>query len=165
MPRLTDLLTASSGIFLVVDGLALAGGAFFLWRTVRRAGRFAALARRTSFKAALGRGRRRAHGQAVRCATDVSYYLSRLALMFCANLVSVTGAILAAITVAGERSANPAAAGATREMTATIMLLLFAVLVVRNLVRTVRLARKVMEIRRRRRMAAARNKRCANQRG
>ena len=85
--------------------------------------------------------------------------------MFCANLVSVTGAILAAITVAGERSANPAAAGATREMTATIMLLLFAVLVVRNLVRTVRLARKVMEIRRRRRMAAARNKRCANQRG
>jgi hypothetical protein len=80
----------------LVDVIALLGAVIFLWRGARRAWRFVRLAGRTSVGTALRRSRFVAARQAFRCATDLHYYISRLALFFSACLIGLTGLILVA---------------------------------------------------------------------
>src|SRR5690348_9009422 len=123
-------LTAGPGISLallaIIDVLALLGGFFFVWRSARRVLRFAAQVRRVSLKAAIRSSRRTSHRQATRCATDVSYYLSRLSLMFCTNLASIAGIIFAAVCLADESAFRSSANGEAWRIFASVSLILFA---------------------------------------
>lgn len=149
----------SLALLAIVDALALIGGFFFIWRAARRGLRFVAHARRVSLGAAVRSARRTSHRQATRCATDVSYYLSRLALMFCTNLASIAGIIFAAVCLADEGAFRSSANGAAWREFASISLILFTAFAVRSFYRTIRLTRQVMRIRRNIRSAAARRRR------
>lgn len=99
-----------------------------------------------------------AHRQAYRCATDEAYYLSRLALQFCANLLSISALIFAAVASLAEPQG---ALGVSDERWATwtgAAALIFVAFAIRTIVRTVRLARKVLEIRRKLRAAESRRR-------
>lgn len=145
MPELfkTNLLP-----FVVVDVLALLGGGLFIWRAVRRVWRNAA-GRRSSSRTEDPRGRQFEQGLAMQCALDVSYYLSRLALMFSANLLGLAGVIFTAVgMLAAPQPGSPISPGLWLAI-ASASMLMFVALTAWSLFRTVRLARKVMEIRRR----------------
>ena len=135
-------LSSNMTIFAAVDLLALVGSIFFIWRAARRMWRFIGVWRLTSFRRALWRSRHAALKQAFRCATDEIYYLSRLTLLFSANLLAVGAVIFAALGAAH----SP---GGTWKWIADVVLLLFAAFAIRAFHRTVSLARKVLEIRRR----------------
>jgi hypothetical protein len=128
-----------------VDAVALLGGLVFTWRALKRLRRFAAVVRKKSFEVAVRSVRHVSTRQAMRCATDLSYYLSRLALLFTTNLVSVTGVIFAAICLANVVAEKSSSAWTAL---AGISLLMFTLLTVRSFYRTVRLARQVLQIRR-----------------
>ncbi|HEX8841587.1 MAG TPA: hypothetical protein VF757_04735 [Sphingomicrobium sp.] len=145
-------------IFAVVYVIALLGTLFFLWRAARRGWRFMQLARATSFEAAVRRGRLVAHRQAVRCAMDESYYLSRLALLFCANLFGIGALIFAAIGTMANPPGDVGISSDAWHLVANAFLLLFAAFTVRAFGRTARLARKVLEIRRKMRAVAYRQR-------
>ena len=93
-------LSSNMTIFAAVDLLALVGSIFFIWRAARRMWRFIGVWRLTSFRRALWRSRHAALKQAFRCATDEIYYLSRLTLLFSANLLAVGAVIFAALGAA-----------------------------------------------------------------
>lgn len=85
----------------------------------------------------------------MQCALDVSYYLSRLALMFSANLLGLAGVIFTAVgMLAAPQPGSPISPGLWLAI-ASASMLMFVALTAWSLFRTVRLARKVMEIRRR----------------
>ena len=92
----------------------------------------------------------------MRCATDLSYYLSRLSLLFATNLVSVAGVIFAAVCLRDIDAGEWASVWTTL---ASISLLVFAILSVRSVTRTVRLARQVLQIRRKIRSVEFRKRR------
>lgn len=143
-----DSAPSNLTIFAAVDVLVLLASIFFLWRGARRLSRFVQLSRRTSFETALRRARQTAHRQAIRCATDEHYYLSRLALFFCANLVSVAAVIFAAIALSVPPHAVVGMSAWAWTWVANAFLLLFLILAARNVFRTVKLTRKVMAFRR-----------------
>ena len=150
----------SVGLLALVDVVALIGGFVFVWRGVKRLGRFGGTARRTSVEAALRGVRHVSCRQAMRCATDVSYYLSRLALLFATNLVSVTGLIFAAVCLTDIK--QPVVGGSSVwTVFASTSLLIFTVMSVRSLYRTMRLARQVLQMRRKIRSIEARKRRLA----
>jgi hypothetical protein len=150
----------SLALLALVDVLALIGSVLFVWRAVKRLWRFAGAARRNSLEVALRRVRQISCRQAMRCATDVSYYNSRLALLFAANMVSVTGLIFAAVCLANvERPPAGGPSGWTEFASAS--LLIFTVLSLRSFYRTIRLARQVLQIRRKVRSVEARKRRLA----
>ena len=165
MPGLTHLLATNAMALAIVDLLALIGGFFFIWRALRRAWRFADLARHTSFGTARRRGRHQAHRQALRCATDVSYYVSRLALLFCVSLLSIAGVIFAAVEAVYplDGSNGLVISAVAWKVLVTSSILVFAAFAARSIYRTVRLARQVMEIRRKIRSVAARRRRLIGQ--
>jgi hypothetical protein len=150
-----DLSSVGVALLALVDILALFGGLFFLWRAIRRAWRFARQARRRSLTAAFRSSRHVAQRQAMRCAMDVSYYLSRLALLFCTNLVSISGVLFAAVFLVGKDGGGDAGA------LAACSLLIFTALSVRSVYRTVRLIRQVLKMRRKIRSVEARKRRLA----
>lgn len=154
-----DLSSVGVALLALVDILALLGGFFFLGRAIRRLWRFIGHARRKSVKAAFRSSRQVAQRQAMRCAMDVSYYLSRLALLFCTNLVSVTGVLFAAVFLVGRngQTGGPSALSAL----AAGSLLVFTALSVRSIYRTVRLIRQVLQMRRKIRSVEARKRRLA----
>jgi hypothetical protein len=141
-------------LLAIVDVLVLMGAFIFTWRAVRRWWRLAQRARRTSLKAAIRAARRTSHRQAYRCAVDASYYQSRLSLLFCANLASVTGLVFAAVCVTDADQNFPAWVAF-----ASASLLMFAFFSTRSFYRTTRLARQVLRIRRNIRAAARRRRR------
>ncbi len=99
-----------------------------------------------------------AHRQAFRCATDQPYYASRLALLFCANLLGIAAVIFAAVAALVEPNG---ALGISAERWATwtgVAMLIFVAFAIRTIVRTVRLARKVLDIRRRLRAVESRKR-------
>ena len=109
-------------------------------------------------RAAVRRGHLVAHRQALRCATDQAYYASRLTLLFCANLLSIAAVIFAAVAAIAEPNG---AMGISSERWATFtgaFVLIFVAFTMRAFVRTVRLARKVLEIRRKLRMVESRKR-------
>ena len=124
-------------VVALVDVLALLGAAIFLWRGARRAWRFVRLAGRTSLGTALRRSRFLAARQAFRCATDLHYYISRLALFLSACLIGLTGMILVA--------AGTDHAGWSQSLT----LLALAAFVAWMSLRIAKLSRLVMAFRRR----------------
>ena len=146
----------SLAVFAFVDLVAIAGGVFFLWRAMRRTWRFARRARRSSFSAALAKGRHTAHRQAYRCAVDVQYYLSRLALMSCVNLLAVTGVMFASFGLAVRPANGSPMAPESWQLIAICSLLIFVAFMGWSFTRTVRLARRVLRIRRNLRAASAR---------
>lgn len=145
-------------MFALVYVVALIGTSFFIWRGARRGWRFIRLARATSLKVAVRRGRLVAHRQAVRCAMDESYYLSRLALLSCADLFGIGALIFAAIGTMAEPGGDVGISSDAWHLTANAFLLVFAAFTVRAFGRTARLARKVLEIRRKMRTVAYRQR-------
>ncbi len=129
-----------------VDLLALVSASIFMWRAARRAWRFIRLSRSASVRTAVRRSRLSAHRQAFRCATDLHYYASRLTLLFCANLVGLAGLIL--VTASTPRVREQAfSIETTSEHTLTLVILV--AFISWTTVRMVKLARRVMVIRRR----------------
>ena len=151
--------TTSLLAFVIVDLAAIAGALFFTWRAMRRMARFVRLARRSSFSAALARGRHVAHRQAYRCAADVHYYLARLALMFCVNLLAVTGVIFATIGLLVRPGDEAIMAPATWSIVAAGSGFIFVAFMAWSVTRTVRLSRRVLGIRRNMRAVVARQRR------
>jgi hypothetical protein len=158
MVGVADASLISLALLALVDVVALVGGLVFTWRALKRLRRFAAIARRESLEVALRRLRHVSCRQAARCATDANYYLSRLSLLFVTNLASVTGVIFAAVCVADVESGEWSSAWTTL---ASVSLLIFTLLSVRSFYRTVRLARQVLQIRRKIRSVDARTRRLA----
>lgn len=156
----TDPSFAGVALLAVVDVLALLGGFLFVWRALKRLWRFAGVVRRESLEIALRRVRQVSCRQAMRCATDESYYLSRLTLLFAADLVSLNGLIFSAVCLT---DVGRAASDATSVWMgfAIASLLIFTVLSMRSFYRTVKLARLVLQIRRRIRTVDARKRRLA----
>lgn len=144
-------------LLAVVDALVLTGASVFTYRTVLRWWRLLERARRTSLKDAIGTARRMSHRQAYYCAVDPNYFLSRMALLFCANIASVTGLVFAAVCVTDAAHSFP-----VWERFASASLLLFALFSTRSFYRTARLARQVLRIRRNIRLAG-RRRRAASQ--
>ena len=153
------MTSISLAAFAIVNLSALAGGLFFISRALRRTWRFARLAQRSSFTAAMRRGRLVAHRQAYRCAVDAPYYLSRIALMFCVNLVALTGVLFASIGLASRPETGAPISLQSWQLFATCSVLIFVIFMAWGLVRTVRLARRVLQIRRNLRTIAARKQR------
>lgn len=154
------VIDISVALLALVDVLALLAGIFFIWRAMKRFLRFARAAHRTSFEAAYRAVRQVSLRQAMRCATDDTYYLSRVSLLFCTNLVSVTGLVFSGVCLAGDGRLTPDA-GSAWKIFASIALLLFTILSMRSFYRTIRLARQVLQIRRKIRLVAARKRRLA----
>lgn len=155
-----DAAMTSLVLLALVDALALAAGVVFVWRAVKRLWRFAGAARRNSLDVALRRARHISCRQTMRCATDVSYYISRLTLLFATNMVSVTGLIFAAVCLADVEDAVAAGSSVWRGF-AGASLLIFTILSLRSFYRTIRLARQVLQIRRKIRSVEARKRRLA----
>ena len=130
----------------LVDVLALLGATVFLWRSARRIWRFLRLARRMSFETARRRSHFVAQRQAFRCATDLHYYISRLALFLSACLIGLTGLVLVGA------SASPPEAAWVQTTTSLVL----AAFVAWMSLRIARLSRRVMAIRRRLRRHRAR---------
>jgi hypothetical protein len=143
-------------LLAIVDALVLSGAFVFTWRAVLRWWRLVGRARRTSLKDAIRSARRTSHRQAYYCAVDGNYYLSRLSLLFCANLASVTGLVFAAVCVTGAAHYFP-----LWEIFASASLLMFALFSLRSFYRTARLARQVLRIRRNIRAATRRGRRAS----
>jgi uncharacterized integral membrane protein len=156
-----DLLSSNIAIFALLDLLALFASLVFVWRGLRRASRFARLSARTSFGLVYRRARHIALRQAYRCATDESYYLSRLAIFWSANLVGGVAMIIAVIGATIEPDAMARLPLDTWRWIANFFVLLFAAFTVRSLARTTSLARRVMEVRRRLRLVSRRRARLA----
>ncbi|MFC7536828.1 hypothetical protein ACFQPG_05535 [Sphingomonas sp. GCM10030256] len=137
----------------MVSALGFAGAVFFMWRALLREWRFVRLARRISVRRAL---RRRAFvtlRQAYHCATDPTYYLSRVSLMICMNLVAATAVIFASVGLAaGEHSSGGS------EIVATGALLLFVLFFAWSVARISKLARRVLRVRRKLRAVDARKR-------
>ncbi|MCW3796193.1 hypothetical protein OMW55_00010 [Sphingomonas sp. BN140010] len=144
--------------FSIVSALALAGAVFFILRATRRAWRFVRLARSSSYASAMRRGRLIAHRQAYQCAVDVHYYLSRIALMFCSNLLASTGILFAAIGL----TAQPETGGKTSlqvwQQFAAVTLFILVIFMGWSFTRTINLARRVLRMRRDLRAAAVRKR-------
>ena len=153
-------MASSVALLALVDALALLGGLFLVWRAVKRFWRFCGVARRKSLEAAFRGVRQVSWRQAMRCATDENYYLSRLSLLFCTNVISVTGLIFAGVTLAGDDHSLSDASPAWSAL-ASGSLIAFTVLSIRSFYRTVRLARQVLQLRRKIRTVAARKRRLA----
>ena len=151
-----DLLSSNIAIFAFVDLLALFASCVFVWRGLRRASRFVRLWAQTSFERALVRARLTSQRQAYRCATDQSYYSSRLALFGSANLLGAVAVVITAIGATIEPDRMSATSVSTWRWTADFFLLLFAAFTGRSVFRTVNLARRVMEVRRRLRRVSCR---------
>ena len=122
--------------------LALLGAAVFLWRGARRAWRFIRVARATSFRVAVRRTRFVAQRQAYRCATDLHYYVSRLAIFFSAGLIGLAALILVAANGAD-------ALGLYAAWLPQFTMVALAALVGWMSLRAAKLARRVMAFRRR----------------
>jgi hypothetical protein len=150
----------SLALLALVDLLSLIGSLLFVWRAAKRLWRFAGAARRSSLEVALRRVRHISCRQAMRCATDASYYNSRLALLFAANMASATGLIFAAVCLADVERRVPGGPSAWTGF-ASASLLIFTVLSLRSFYRTIRLARQVLQIRRKIRSVEARKRRLA----
>jgi len=158
MDWVVDASVISLALLALVDVVALVGGLVFTWRALKRLRRFVAVAQRESPEVASRRLRHVSLRQAARCATDSNYYLARLSLLFVTNLVSVTGVIFAAVCVA---DIEPGKGSALWTALASISLLVFTALTARSVYRTVRLARQVLQIRRKIRSVDARKRRLA----
>lgn len=130
-------------IVIAVNLLTLLVAAIFLLRGAKRAWRFIELSRRESVRSAYRHHHFGAQRQSFRCATDLHYYVSRLALFSCAGMIGLTGLLLVAL----ERlflDANSAAGWAQAvTVLGLVGMILFTVL------RTVRLCRRVLVLRRR----------------
>jgi hypothetical protein len=148
-----DAAKSEMVVFAIVYLLAFLGSCLFVWRAVRRLWRFLRICRRTTVKSAFRRSRQAAHRQAFRCATDDVYYLSRLTLLFSANLLAVTAVVFASIGVVAKPGPTFGLAANAWPWIANLLLLLFVMFAVRAFYRTARLSRQVMEIRRRLRKA------------
>ena len=141
----------------LVDCLALIGGLYALWRSAKRARRFVALALRSSLAAAVRRSQFTSRRQAMKCALDIHYYVSRLAILFSVNLLSLSGVTFAALVSIQAGATASRTYSVSSSSIASGSMIIFAALALKTFVRTLRLARKVMRIRMKRRSAAARN--------
>jgi hypothetical protein len=137
-----------------VDILALVGGVYTLLRAARRARNLVRIALSSSLAVAARRARLTFYRQAFKCASDLHYYTSRLAILLCVNLLTLSGVIFAALASVEADISGPASE-AMRPV-ATGSMVVFAALAARSVLRTLKLARKVMQIRMRRRSAEAR---------
>jgi hypothetical protein len=149
----------SLAVFASINLLGLAGGLFFAWRAIRRTARFVRLARRSTFSAAMMRAQQAAYRQAYRCATDVHYYLSRIALMFCVNLVALTAVIFTSVGLLVRPESGSATSVHSWALFATCSVFVFVAFLGWSVTRTVRLARRVLRIRRNIRTVTARRRR------
>lgn len=104
------------------------------------------------------RGRLIAHRQAYQCAIDVHYYLSRIALMFCSNLLASTGILFAAIGLTAQPDTGSQASLQVWQQFAAGTLFLLVIFMAWSVTRTINLARRVLRIRRNLRAAAARKR-------
>jgi hypothetical protein len=156
MVGLANASSISLALLALVDVMALVGGLVFTWRALKRLRRFAAVARSQSLALAHRRLRHVSCRQAMRCASDLSYYLSRLSLLFATNLVSVAGVIFAAVCL---RDVDAGELESVWTTLASISLLVFTILSIRSVYRTVRLARQVLQIRRKIRSVEFRKRR------
>ena len=146
-------------ILAAADLLILLGSSFFVWRGARRLGRFLRLSRNSSFRATLQRTWFRANRQAIRCAKDVHYYLARLSLLSCGNLVGIAAVLFGILAATVQPQRNGVISPLAWEELTALSLLLFAAFAMWTFVRTVRLARKVMQVRRKMRAKLARKQR------
>ena len=129
-------------IVSAVNLLTLLVAAIFLLRGAKRAWRFIELSRRQSVRSAYRQHHFGAQRQAFRCATDLHYYVSRLALFFCAGMIGVTGLLLVAL----ERLFLDAPAASWAQ---SVTILGLVGLILLTVLRTVRLCRRVLVLRRR----------------
>jgi hypothetical protein len=137
-------------IIAAIDVLVLAGAAVFMWRSARRGWRFIRLSQRTSFGTALRRHRFVAQRQAFRCATDLHYYASRLAIFVSGNVAGLAGLVAVGIVSRTGRHDPPLHGGpGIRFWMFALPLVVLVIFIAAMTLRTAKLARRVMIIRRR----------------